>query len=138
MYWLSALAKEMKQTQAAVVGGANVPPSAESVFCDALGVMLNTWLGSRGSTQGMVYAEPCRMKHIPGLNVLFRKDALDAVGGYDERFRLVGEDEDLSHRLRYEGSSNIMCPALRSFTDSEPTSDGGCVTCSPMAKGERC
>jgi GT2 family glycosyltransferase len=39
----------------------------------------------------------------PGHAVLFRKEALDAVGGYDVRFRLHHEDSDICQRLRKSG-----------------------------------
>jgi mycofactocin glycosyltransferase len=39
----------------------------------------------------------------PGHAVLFRKEALDVVGGYDVRFRLHHEDSDICQRLRKSG-----------------------------------
>jgi N-acetylglucosaminyl-diphospho-decaprenol L-rhamnosyltransferase len=39
----------------------------------------------------------------PGHAVLFRRAALDAVGGYDRRLRKVGEDSDLCERMRRAG-----------------------------------
>ncbi|HEY2546254.1 MAG TPA: glycosyltransferase [Candidatus Acidoferrum sp.] len=39
----------------------------------------------------------------PGHAVLFRKEALDAVGGYDVRYRLHHEDSDICERMRKAG-----------------------------------
>jgi len=39
----------------------------------------------------------------PGHAVLFRKEALDAVGGYDVRLRLHHEDSDICRRMREAG-----------------------------------
>jgi hypothetical protein len=39
----------------------------------------------------------------PGHAVLFRKEALDAVGGYDVRYRLHHEDSDICQRMRKSG-----------------------------------
>jgi GT2 family glycosyltransferase len=39
----------------------------------------------------------------PGHAVLFRKEALDAVGGYDPRYRLHHEDSDICQRMRKAG-----------------------------------
>ena len=44
-----------------------------------------------------------RVEHLPGLNVLYHKEILEEVGGWDERFALIGEDEDLSRRLGDQG-----------------------------------
>ena len=113
-HWLRTLANAMEDKRdddsVAAVGGANVPPSGESLFYDALGLMLNTHIGSRGSVQGMVFDDPRRVDHLPGLNVLYRKAALEAVGGWDERFALIGEDEDLSRRLGDQGYRLFYVP----------------------------
>lgn len=42
--------------------------------------------------------------------VLMRRGALDAVGGYDERIFLYGEDVELSYRLRAAGWRLRYCP----------------------------
>lgn len=42
--------------------------------------------------------------------VLFRRACLDAVGGYDERIFLYGEDVELSYRLRDRGYLLRYCP----------------------------
>jgi len=39
----------------------------------------------------------------PGHAVLFRKEAVDVVGGYDVRHRLHHEDSDICHRMRRSG-----------------------------------
>lgn len=114
-HWLRTLALAMVQHLAdgepvAAVGGANVPPGGESRFYDGLALMLDTYIGSRGSVQGRVFDAPRRVVHLPGLNVLYRKEALEAVGGWDERFRLIGEDEDLSHRLGDQGFRLFYVP----------------------------
>src|SRR4029453_6762541 len=61
--------------------------------------MMQTCAGSRGSLQGKLPASGRFVQHLPGLNVLYRTEALKLVGGYDPRFARMGEDEDPSHRL---------------------------------------
>lgn len=39
----------------------------------------------------------------PGHAVVFRKEAVDSVGGYDPSFRLHHEDSDICHRMRTRG-----------------------------------
>jgi cellulose synthase/poly-beta-1,6-N-acetylglucosamine synthase-like glycosyltransferase len=41
--------------------------------------------------------------YAPGHAVLFRKSALDAAGGYDEKFRVAHEDSDITRRLWKHG-----------------------------------
>ena len=108
--WLKTLTTAMARLDVAAVGSANEPPSGETTFYDALAIMLNTTVGSRGSVQGMRFPTEREVPHLPGLNVLYRRDALDLVRGFDERFALVGEDEDLSRRLRALGFRLVYVP----------------------------
>src|SRR5207253_2727711 len=41
--------------------------------------------------------------HIPGCNMEFRKEALEAIGGFDSVFRTAGDDVDVCWRLRDRG-----------------------------------
>jgi cellulose synthase/poly-beta-1,6-N-acetylglucosamine synthase-like glycosyltransferase len=49
----------------------------------------------------------------PGHAVLFRRAALDAVGGYDRRLRKVGEDSDVCERMRRAGWETHFVSAAR-------------------------
>ena len=42
-------------------------------------------------------------EHIPGCNMAFRRDALEAIGGFDPRFRAAGDDVDVCWRLQERG-----------------------------------
>jgi len=42
-------------------------------------------------------------EHLPGCNMAFRKECLAAVGGFDTRFRIAGDDVDLCWRLQERG-----------------------------------
>ena len=115
--WLANLQAEFvnnsQQDQIAAVGGPNTPPKNVSRFYDALGIMLNTWVGSRGSVQGTVFSETKQVNHLPGLNVMFRKSSLALIDGYDECFARIGEDEDLSIRLTATGAQMIYVPTAK-------------------------
>jgi polysaccharide pyruvyl transferase WcaK-like protein/GT2 family glycosyltransferase len=108
-HWLSALVAAVLSTGAAAVGGGNEPPRETSHY-EALRLMLQTFLGSRGSIQGRIPDRGRYVTHLPGLNVLYRTDALALVGGYDPRFARMGEDEDLSHRLGDVGLKLYVTP----------------------------
>ena len=39
-------------------------------------------------------------EHIPGCNMAYRKSALLEIGGFDERFRVAGDDVDVCWSLQ--------------------------------------
>lgn len=45
------------------------------------------------------YAEPAEFPFLSGCFMMLRRSAIDAVGGFDERFFMYGEDADLSRRI---------------------------------------
>lgn len=49
------------------------------------------------------YPTPAQPDWIPGLFMLFRNAAYRAIGGFDERFFMYGEDFDICARLRLAG-----------------------------------
>lgn len=109
-YWLANLLAEIESSDYAAVGGSNTPPDNYSSFYSTLKIMLNTYVGSRGSVQGTVYTDLREVEHLPGLNVMFNKTVLEKLKGYDQCFALVGEDEDLSIRIRYSGYKLLYVP----------------------------
>jgi hypothetical protein len=42
-------------------------------------------------------------EHLPGCNMAFRKEALEAIGGFDSRFRAAGDDVDVCWQLQTVG-----------------------------------
>jgi glycosyltransferase involved in cell wall biosynthesis len=50
-----------------------------------------------------------------GADTVYRKKALDAVGGYDVRFRTNGEDHDLCRRLEAQGYRHSVSRFARSW-----------------------
>jgi hypothetical protein len=52
-------------------------------------------------------------EHIPGCNMAFRKDRLQAIGGFDPQFRRAGDDVDVCWRLQARGWTLGFCaPAM--------------------------
>lgn len=88
--------------QLVAVGGPNYPPKTTS-FYQALSIVLNTFLGSRGSVQGRRYPKDREVPHLPCVNVLYEKEAIKKIGGFDEALGSIIEDEDLSYRLLKTG-----------------------------------
>jgi glycosyltransferase involved in cell wall biosynthesis len=103
--WLRALVAgftyhHAKDSLMIAVGGSNVPPQKSSRYHEVLEIFLNTYLGSHGSVQGARFQSDRSVAHLPTVNVLYQKVALFKVGGFDVTFGNIGEDQDLSFRLR--------------------------------------
>lgn len=109
-HWLDRLVTAQRTLAADAVGGGNRPPSGETRFYDALRIALDSYVGAHRSVQGRCFRTACAVDHLPGLNVLYRRAALDAVGGYDPRFAFMGEDADLSWKLRKQGMRLYYVP----------------------------
>ncbi len=91
------------------IGSGNTPPEG-SRFYEALGSMLGSFLGSRGSVQGMNFAEARIVDHIPCFNVMYGKQFLLEAGGFDESLGNIGEDQDMTFRLNKAGQKFYYIP----------------------------
>ncbi len=115
--WLSALqAAYIRSVEFDVatvaVGGANIPPSGGSVFQQALGMYLDSGLGTLNSPQGRNFAHVRAVTSLSCTNVLYRKEALVEAGGFDERLGNIGEDLDMNMRLKKRGYTLYFIPRL--------------------------
>lgn len=76
------------------------------IFRDHACKIIDCWGGGRVSFltgQPRQLKAPGAFNFLTGASLLLRLDALDAVGGFDERFFLYWEDTDLCFRLRLAG-----------------------------------
>jgi len=62
--------------------------------------------------------------YVVGAFILCRVEALRAVGGFDERFFLYCEEEDLARRLRERGWQTLLIPSARVTHEQRGSSDG--------------
>lgn len=113
--WLRSLSKAfetIRQTDASVAatGGGNVTPSCQSSFHAAIGIALDSFLGSLGSVQGKVFDRRRLVTSLGCLNVLYERAALDSVGGFDEQLENMCEDTDINYRLRQKGRTLYFIP----------------------------
>ncbi len=59
--------------------------------------------------------------------LLLRRAMLEELGGFDERFRLYGEDIDLQYRAMRAGWERWFVPGrVRAGTSTTPRPTGGC------------
>ena len=79
--------------------------AAEAFLLHRLGLFedLRTW----------AHDEEREVDFLIGACLLVRRDALDEVGGFDERFRFYGEEADLQRRLANRGWKVVLAPDAR-------------------------
>jgi GT2 family glycosyltransferase len=102
-HWLSYLALAFLETTHVGVGGPNIAPPGDGTIAECVanapGGPVHVLLSDREA------------EHIPGCNMAFRKAALEAIGGFDPRFRAAGDDVDVCWRLQERGWTLGFSPA---------------------------
>ncbi len=93
--WLKYLALFLLEEDCVGVGGPNLPPPKDNWREVAMG-------HAPGGPNPVLVSDRVA-EHIPGCNMMFRKDALLAIDGFDPVFRTAGDDVDLCWRLRERG-----------------------------------
>src|SRR4029077_21028564 len=78
-------------------GGPNIPPEDDGWIAEGVAAPPG------GPIHVLISA--CEAGHVPGCNMAFRKSALEEIGGFDERFRVAGDDVDICWRLQESGRS---------------------------------
>jgi GT2 family glycosyltransferase len=102
-HWLRYLAASFMTTPHAGIGGPNILPENSGVVAECVA------LSPGGPTHVLVSDREA--EHIPGCNMAFRKDALDAIGGFDPQFHAAGDDVDICWRLHDRGWTLGFSPA---------------------------
>ena len=93
--WVGALARGFSSGDWAALGGPNLPPPpqgmAQAVVAAAPGAPCHVMLDDREA------------EHLPGCNFAVRREAFEAVGGFDACYRTAGDDVDFCWRLQDAG-----------------------------------
>jgi GT2 family glycosyltransferase len=99
--WLHYVAAALRANAHAGMGGPNIPPDDDGLIADCVaaapGGPIHVLISDREA------------EHVPGCNMAFRKAALEEVGGFDERFRVAGDDVDVCWRLQESGRTLGFC-----------------------------
>ena len=74
------------------VGGPNIAPAGDGSIADCVA-------NAPGGPVHVLLTDTLA-EHIPGCNMTFRKSALEAVGGFDPRYRAAGDDVDICWRIQ--------------------------------------
>jgi GT2 family glycosyltransferase len=103
VHWLKYLAATFETTDHAGVGGPNIPPLVCGPIADCVA-------NAPGGPVHVLLSDRVA-EHIPGCNMAFRKTRLEAIGGFDPRFRIAGDDVDVCWRLQERGWTLGFHPA---------------------------
>jgi len=93
--WLQYVAEAFRQRGDVAVGGPNIVPPGDGWVAQCVAA-------SPGGPAHVLLSDR-EAEHIPGCNMAFRKSALEAIRGFDPRFRTAGDDVDLCWRLMDRG-----------------------------------
>jgi GT2 family glycosyltransferase len=94
-HWLRYLAMAFLRGPHAGTGGPNIAPPGDGQIADAVA-------NAPGGPVHVLLSDEIA-EHIPGCNMAYRKSALEAVGGFDPRYRAAGDDVDMCWRLQERG-----------------------------------
>jgi GT2 family glycosyltransferase len=93
--WITRIRPAFQDGRYAAACGPNLPPRPrtweEAVVCAAPGAPSHVMLDDEEA------------EHLPGCNLVVRKSAFDAIGGFDPQFHTAGDDVDFCWRLRDAG-----------------------------------
>jgi GT2 family glycosyltransferase len=101
--WLTHLAATFLRSAHVGVGGPNIAPPGDGKIAKCVA------LAPGNPTHVMLTDREA--EHIPGCNMAFRRAALEAIGGFDPRFRIAGDDVDVCWALRERGGTLGFSPA---------------------------
>jgi len=93
--WLHYVASQLRGTGHAGVGGPNIPPEDDGFVAECVAA-------APGGPIHVLVSDR-EAEHVPGCNMAFRKDVLEEVGGFDDRFEVAGDDVDLCWQLQKAG-----------------------------------
>jgi GT2 family glycosyltransferase len=102
-HWLRYVVSALLDEDHAGVGGPNIPPTGAATLSRAIAC------GPGGPIHVLLSDKVA--EHIPGCNMAFWKDALEAIGGFDPQFRVAGDDVDICWRLQERGWTLGFCAA---------------------------
>jgi GT2 family glycosyltransferase len=101
--WLDYVALALRDGAHAGVGGPNLPVPGDGLVAESVA-------NAPGGPVHVLLSDTVA-EHVPGCNMAFRRDRLMAIGGFDEQFRVAGDDVDVCWRLQREGWTLGFHPA---------------------------
>lgn len=114
--WLATLTDALKKMiddrnkKVAGVGGANIAPPNGTPIMKAIAAVQSSRLGFIQSIQGQQFAGQFPVKSLSCSNALFLKEVVMSVGGFNEQLKNMGEDYELSFKIRSNGFQLYAVP----------------------------
>lgn len=102
-HWLTYLAWGFLTTDHAAIGGPNIAPSDDGPIADCVA-------HAPGGPVHVLLSDTLA-EHVPGCNLAVRRQCLEAINGFDPRFRAAGDDVDVCWRLQERGWTIGFSPA---------------------------
>jgi glycosyltransferase involved in cell wall biosynthesis len=102
-HWLTLMVRSMVDHGFDGCGGPNYAPHED-------GWIEASCAASPGAPCHVLVAED-RAEHLAGCNMVFRKPALEKIGGFDAQFRTAGDDVDICWRMLDAGFKLGFSPA---------------------------
>jgi GT2 family glycosyltransferase len=93
--WLKFMAHTYLTTDYAAVGGFSPAPPGDGPIADCV--------ANAPGRPVHVLLDNTDAEHIPGCNMSFKRDVLEAIGGFDPRYRTAGDDVDICWRVLEQG-----------------------------------
>jgi hypothetical protein len=104
-HWLTYLAAAFLTTDFVGIGGPNLPVPGSGIVAQCVA-------NAPGGPAHVLLTDR-EAEHIPGCNMAFRKSALEAIGGFDPRYRIAGDDVDVCWRVQErEGKLGFTAAAV--------------------------
>ncbi|MFX0134625.1 MAG: glycosyltransferase [Candidatus Hodarchaeota archaeon] len=116
--WIQELLKHF-EGETAAVGGPNITPEDDTEFGKHVGIIL-TFLSKAGARYGLVGGEVREVCHNPTCNVMYKKEILERVGGFNHKL-ITADDEELDYRIKKIGYKILYTPFAKVYHYRRPT-----------------
>lgn len=103
MHWLYWLAYAFENRGWDACGGPNLPPRPKESHDGGASVIDEVVVAAAPGAPSHVLLSDEEAEHLPGCNLAVRKRALEAIGGFKERYWVAGDDVDFCWRLKEAG-----------------------------------
>jgi len=101
--WLWWLAHAFNRRGWDACGGPNLPPRPQPTHDGGASVIDEVVVASAQGAPSHVLFDDDEAEHLPGCNLAVRKEVLEAIGGFSERYLIAGDDVDFCWRLQQAG-----------------------------------